>query len=43
MQDSKTNLTQLQKRLNELEIENLIFKQILDKNGISYWSELKSN
>lgn len=43
MQDSKTNLTQLQKRLNELETENLILKQILDENGISYWTALKSN
>ena len=43
MQDSKTNLIKLQKRLNELETENLILKQILDRNGISYWSELKLN
>ncbi len=40
MRDSKENIAQLQKRLNDLQTENRILKNILDKAGLSYHKEL---
>lgn len=40
MRDSIENISQLQKKLNELQLENQILKNILDKAGLSYHKEL---
>ncbi len=40
MRDSIENISQLQKQLNELQLENQILKNILDKAGLSYHKEL---
>lgn len=42
MRDSMENITQLQKRLNELQLENQLLKTILDKAGLSYHKELSA-
>ena len=40
MRDSIENMSQLQKKLNDLQLENQILKNILDKAGLSYHKEL---
>ena len=40
MRDSIENISQLQKQLNELQLENQILRNILDKAGLSYHKEL---
>lgn len=40
MRDSIENISQLQKQLNELQLENQILKNILNKAGLSYHKEL---
>lgn len=40
MRDSIENISKLQKQLNELQMENQILKNILDKAGLSYQKEL---
>ena len=40
MRDPIENISQLQKQINELQLENQILKGILDKSGISYSREL---
>ena len=40
MRDSIENISQLQKQLNELQLENQILKNILDEAGLSYHKEL---
>lgn len=40
MRDSIENISQLQKKLNDLQLENQILKNILDKAGLSYYKEL---
>ena len=40
MRDSIENISQLQKKLNDLQVENQILKNILDKAGLSYHKEL---
>ena len=40
MRDSIENISQLQKKLNNLQLENQILKNILDKAGLSYHKEL---
>ena len=40
MRDSIDNISQLQKKLNDLQLENQILKNILDKAGLSYHKEL---
>ena len=41
MRDSVENVSLLQKRLNALQLENQILKNILERSGISYVQELK--
>ena len=41
MRDALENITLLQKRMNELQLENQILKGILERSGISYINELK--
>ena len=41
MRDPIENITILQKQLNELQLENQLLKNILDRSGISYVQELK--
>ena len=40
MRDSIENISQMQKQLNDLQLENQILKNILDKAGLSYHKEL---
>lgn len=40
MRDSIENISQLQKKLNDLQLETQILKNILDKAGLSYHKEL---
>ena len=40
MRDSIENISKLQKQLNDLQLENQILKNILDKAGLSYRKEL---
>ena len=40
MRDSIENISQLQKKLNDLQLENQILKNILDKAGLLYHKEL---
>ena len=40
MRDSIENISQLQKKLNDLQLEHQILKNILDKAGLSYHKEL---
>ena len=40
MRDSIENISQLQKKLNDLQLENQILKNILDRAGLSYHEEL---
>ena len=42
MRDSIENISQLQKQLNDLQLENQILKNILDKAGLSYRMELSA-
>ena len=42
MRDSIENISQLQKRLNNLQLENQILKNILDRAGLSYHEELST-
>ena len=42
MRDSIENVTRLQKQLNNLQLENQVLKNILDKAGLSYQNELAS-
>lgn len=42
MRDSVENISQLQKRLNDLQLENQILKSILDNAGLSYRKELSA-
>ena len=42
MRDSMENISQLQKQLNDLQLENQILKNILDKAGLSYHKELSA-
>ena len=42
MRDSKENIAQLQRRLNDLQSENRILKKILDKAGVPYRKELSN-
>ena len=42
MRDSIENISQLQKQLNELQLENQILKNILDKAGLSYHKKLSA-
>lgn len=42
MRDSIENISQLQKKLNDLQLENQILKNILDKAGLSYHKELSA-
>ena len=40
MRDSIENISQLQKKLNDLKLENQILKNILDRAGLPYHKEL---
>ena len=40
MRDSIENISQLQKKLNDLQLENQILKNILDRAGLAYNKEL---
>ena len=40
MRESIENISQLQRQLNDLQIENQILKNILDKAGVAYHKEL---
>lgn len=42
MRDSIENISQLQKKLNDLQLENQILKNILDKAGLAYHKELSA-
>ena len=42
MRDSIENISQLQKQLNDLKLENQILKTILEKAGLSYHKELSA-
>lgn len=42
MRDSVENISQLQKKLNDLQLENQILKNILNKAGLSYHEELSA-
>lgn len=42
MRDSIENISQLQKQLNDLRLENQILKNILDKAGLAYHKELSA-
>ena len=42
MRDPIDNVTRLQKQLNNLQLENQVLKNILDKAGLSYQNELAS-
>lgn len=42
MRDSIENISQLQKQLNELQLENQLLKNILDRAGLSYHKELSA-
>jgi len=42
MRDPIENVTRLQRRLNNLQLENLVLKNILDKAGLSYQNEQAS-
>ena len=42
MRDSIENISQLQKQLNDLQLENQILKNILDRAGLSYHIELSA-
>ena len=42
MRDPIENVTRLQKQLNNLQLENQVLKNILDKAGLSYQNELSS-
>ena len=42
MRDSIENIAQLQKQLNDLQLENQILKNILDKAGLAYHKELSA-
>ena len=42
MRDLIENVTRLQKQLNNLQLENQVLKNILDKAGLSYQNELAS-
>ena len=42
MRDPIENVTRLQRRLNNLQLENQVLKNILDKAGLSYQNELAS-
>ena len=41
MRDLLENITILQKRMNDLQLENQALKEILKRSGISYANELK--
>ena len=40
MRDPVENISILQKQLNELQLENQLLKNILDRSGISYFSPI---
>ena len=42
MRDPIENVTRLQKQLNNLQLENQVLKNILDKAGLSYQNALAS-
>lgn len=42
MRDAVENINLLQKQLNDLQIENWMLKNILDRSGISYAQELRN-
>lgn len=42
MRDPIENISQLQKQLNDLQLENQILKNILDQAGLSYYKELSA-
>ena len=42
MRNSIENISQLQKKLNDLQLENRILKNILDKAGLSYHKVLSA-
>ena len=42
MRDSIENISQLQKKLDNLQMENQILKNILDKAGVAYHKELSA-
>ncbi|MFR7901893.1 MAG: hypothetical protein ACLU32_00035 [Eshraghiella crossota] len=42
MRDSIENISQLQKKLNDLQLENQILRNMLDKAGLSYYKELSA-
>jgi hypothetical protein len=42
MRDPIENVTRLQRRLNNLQLENQVLKNILDKAGLSYQNEQAS-
>ena len=42
MRDSIENISQLQKQLNDLQLENQILKNILNRAGLSYYRELSA-
>ena len=41
MRDPVVNVSSLQKQLNDLQLENQLLRNILDRSGISYASELR--
>lgn len=41
MRDAIENITLLQKRMNDLQLENQVLKEILNRSGISYADELR--
>lgn len=42
MRNPVENITTLQKQLNELQLENQMLKNLLDRSGISYAQEIKA-
>lgn len=41
MRDALENINLLQKRMNDLQLENQVLKEILERSGISYADELR--
>lgn len=42
MRDPVENISLLQRKINDLQIENQLLKNILDQSGISYFQEIKN-
>ena len=42
MRNTTENLSALQSRMNDLQLENQVLKQLLEQNGISYCREIQA-